>query len=225
MNEQDKKKNKWANYWSRQSDPRHAINDDNFYKELSKEIIYHLGILENKKILELGCGDGALLKYLPINADQYTGVDFSENLLELFGRKFPNYHSLNKGAIEYLQETGEKFDIIFSFGLLQYFDDTELLKLFELQKKAMNSKAIAVHFGIPVEEQKHVFLTGQGAQNASKFKKRRFLKQLKSRFRNNIGNWHKLHCLYKYSESCGFSTKIYGNINYLYRVNLYQRAL
>ena len=226
MSEQGKKKNdKWESYWSEQSDPRHAVNDDNFYEKLAKEITYHLGNLENKKILELGCGDGALLRHLPINGDQYTGVDFSDSLLDLFSNNYPGYKSLNMGASEFLKETDEKFDVIFSFGLLQYFDEAELLKLFSLQNRAMKNNAIAVHFGIPVEEKKHVFITGQGAQNTSGFQKRSFLKQLKSRFANNIGHWHRLHFLYKCSESCEFSTNIYGSTNYLYRVNLHQKRL
>lgn len=217
-------RNKWADYWNQQSDPRHSINNDNFFKKVAKEMEYHLGDLQNKTILELGCGDGSLLKHLPIEAKQYTGVDFSESLLKIFSNNFPNHKVVNHGAIEFLQESNETFDIIFSFGVLQYFNETQLQELFSLQKKSLNKNGIAIHFGVPIEEQKPVFLSGQGTQNASCFKKRAFLKQIKSRYKNNIGHWHRLEALYDISSSSGFTTEIIGGMNYLYRVNLYQQV-
>lgn len=214
----------WHSYWKKQSDARHALNQSSFHEQIASEIAFHLGDISGKKILELGCGDGALIEYLPIKAEQYTGVDFSKNLLEIFKQKKPQYKTHTSGAIEFLESCTEKYDLIFSFGVLQYFDKKALEYLFNLQKKALNKDGSAFHFGIPVTEQRNVFVNGQGTPNTVYVANRPLHIKIKSRFYNNIGHWHSIVSLREISEKCGYqNSAIFGGIHYLYRINLLQQ--
>jgi cyclopropane fatty-acyl-phospholipid synthase-like methyltransferase len=217
-----KKTDKWQSYWNQQSDPRHAQNQTPFFKSVADEIQYHCGDLTGKTVLELGCGDGSILKFMKVEKDGYIGVDFSASLLDIFAINCPGYATQQTGAIEFLKDSDSRFDVIFSFGVLQYFDEAGLEELFTLQRDALNENGFAIHFGIPIAEQRHVFSTGQGTPLTAGSHGRSWFKQIKSRFKNNIGHWHRLHRLSEISAGCGFKNQIYGGINYLYRINLHQ---
>lgn len=215
-------KQNWKDYWNKQQDPRHSVNQDSFFEKVAKEIEFHLGDLKNKKILEIGCGDGALLKFLPITAEQYVGVDFSDSLLKKFKKTYTDYKVQNIGGTEYLDSTKEKYDVIFSFGVLQYFNEQQLKELSELQKKHLNKGGFAFHFGVPIVENKKLFTSGKGIQNKTMFKPRSFAKETKSRLVNNIGNWHKLNSLCDITLEAGLEPHVFGGLHYLYRINLRQ---
>jgi len=214
----------WEKYWNKQTDARHVSGEPEYQQRLAAEMCFHMGKLSDKKILEIGCGDGSLIPYLPITPERYTGIDFSTSLLNIFKKNHPQFTTKAQGALEYLEQNTSKFDLIFSFGVLQYFDSTALDQLFKLQKEALAAGGKACHFGVPVLELQKLFRAGQGVQQICNFKPRSVLKQLKSKFTNNIGNWHKLPDLHQASTNAGYTTDIYGGMNYLYRINLVQQT-
>jgi len=214
----------WINYWNKQTDARHASTDPHFHKKLAEEMAFHMGEIGDSKVLEIGCGDGSLIPYLSLSPANYTGIDFSKSLLEIFHNTHPEYSTKPISALEYLQNCTEKYDLIFSFGVLQYFDTAELSTLFTLQNEALSTYGKACHFGVPVRELQSLFSAGQGVQHISNFKPRPLLKQFKSRVTNNIGHWHKLNDLHQTSTNSGYTTNIIGGMNYLYRVNVIQQT-
>ena len=169
------KENQWKDYWAVQQDPRHASNDQQFFENLGKEILFHTGSLKNKKVLELGCGDGSLIPYLDLSLDNYTGVDFSDSLLGKFREKYPDVNLVNNDALGFLAGCSEKFDVIFSFGVVQYFKKQELRSLFELQAKCVGEGGYVCHFGVPVKEMSAVFFRGLGSTVLVRNNKRRIL--------------------------------------------------
>ena len=215
-------KNNWQSYWNNQDDPRHAINDEPFFKDVAKEMRFHLGDLAGKNVLELGCGDGAIVKYLDVDPKKYLGIDFSEPLLNRFANVLPGHEVCQMGAIEFLEQSKRTYDVVFSFGVLQYFDIEQLSKLFALQQSAMSQGGYAFHFGVPVKELRAPFLNGQATQKTAHTAGRSMLKRLKCRWSNNIGNWHSLSNLSKVSANNQLTAQIFGGINYLYRINLRQ---
>ncbi len=81
------------------------------WKELQVFIPY---IKDNFKILDLGCGNGRLLKsLLPINKNfNYLGVDFSEDLIEAARKNHPDFRFVVADMTE-LNFAPETFDMIF----------------------------------------------------------------------------------------------------------------
>jgi SAM-dependent methyltransferase len=80
---------------------------------------------ENKKVLEIGCGIGTDAVNFARHGANYTGVELSKVSLGLAMKRFEVY-GLNGRFIEGDAETiydvldGEKFDFIYSFGVLHH---------------------------------------------------------------------------------------------------------
>jgi len=102
-----------------------------FAKEYSKKNIIqkkiiqkYAPILENKKILDLGCGNGSIFEF--ITPKNYIGIDFSENMLQL-------HPHTNKFCFDFnTQECWnfikmQKFDLLVSFSALQWAKDLKFI--------------------------------------------------------------------------------------------------
>ena len=85
------------------------------------------------RILDIGCGTGHILKYLPDDVE-YHGVDMEEDYIS-FCRSRYGYR-----ASFYHEKVGEKdhsewhnhFDVINMHGLIHHLDDNDSLKLMQL---------------------------------------------------------------------------------------------
>jgi cyclopropane fatty-acyl-phospholipid synthase-like methyltransferase len=76
---------------------------------------------EASRVLELGCGNGDLYPYFRDRCSTYTGVDFSEAMIARFQENWPDVDLKCCDAITLPDVQGE-FDVIFSNGLIQYFN-------------------------------------------------------------------------------------------------------
>lgn len=216
-------RNRWSSYWASQETPRHVLNNEGFYQDLAREILFHTGPLNGKTVLEIGCGNGAIFTHLDIDPQKYTGVDFSATLLEQFDKRRKDLKLVKQDALGFLRSTTDKYDVILSFGVLQYLTTQELDELFQLQTKALRQGGLCAHFGLPVTDLDAPFYKGLGSSHAlGNIRPRGLLKQAVSRFRNRIGHWHSISDLYRQSQAAGYSTRIVSNIYYFYRVNLLQ---
>ncbi len=82
-----------------------------------------------KKVLDLGCGSGALIKKIDWDMEHFVGVDFAPGMLELHPKaKYVEciYGNFNDAALfEYLSTS--VFDYIFSASALQWAEDLDAL--------------------------------------------------------------------------------------------------
>jgi len=82
-----------------------------------------------KKVLEIGCGRGSLSCYFSDAGYDCTLVDLSENVIEV-AKKIFEINSLNAnfvvGDANDLKIPSDTFDIIYSIGLLEHFEDVEV---------------------------------------------------------------------------------------------------
>ena len=83
------------------------------------------------KILDLGCGNGRLLKVLESSAQKfdYLGVDFSANLLEQAKKQFPNFsfQLADMASINFPDNSFEVICLVASFHHLDTKKDREYL--------------------------------------------------------------------------------------------------
>lgn len=91
----------------------------------------HAGLKPNTRLLDLGCGPGALVDLLPPST-LYFGIDISEKYIESAKRKYPSRGAfvcgdLNDASV--LARLG-KFDTCIAFGVLHHLNDSEARKLF-----------------------------------------------------------------------------------------------
>jgi SAM-dependent methyltransferase len=82
------------------------------------------------RVLDIGCGPGDLIRYLPGVA--YTGTDLSEAYIESARRRFGDRGRYFVGRVSSLDpaELGE-FDVVIAKSLLHHIDEDEALHLFE----------------------------------------------------------------------------------------------
>ncbi|MDX1668840.1 MAG: class I SAM-dependent methyltransferase [Limnobacter sp.] len=85
---------------------------------------------QDDRLLDLGCGNGALTSLLYDSVSRVVGVDFSEYLISVAQRDFQKpgqYDYLVDDANHYLKSTheGELFNKVLLYGCFAYFPDAE----------------------------------------------------------------------------------------------------
>ncbi len=81
------------------------------------------------KFLDIGCGNGRLLKLLGETELEYTGVDFSENMLKEARSKHPNQKFILADALN-LPFSEQSFDAIVSLAVLHHIPSEEFRQKF-----------------------------------------------------------------------------------------------
>lgn len=123
-------KETWREIWTRKgkvSGSREDLLAFNGYEatkinmqEVAAQIVKALDIKPTDKVLEVGCGAGALAQYL--NCD-YVGIDYSPTLvqrhIEFLG------HSVMVGEANDIIFKDKSFDKIICYGVFMYFDSDE----------------------------------------------------------------------------------------------------
>jgi len=82
-----------------------------------KQIINHIGCDEHSSILDVGCGNAELYKFLNFNGfkGSYTGFDINDSLLDQAKKKYKNINCKN---VDILNHTiSEKYDYVVVSGL------------------------------------------------------------------------------------------------------------
>ncbi len=95
--------------------------------EVAKKLITSMPTCKPKKILDLGCGSGAIYKLIDWEIEKFVGVDFSSNMLSLHPEaqnvtcKLGDFNDAK--LFEELRE--EEFDYIISASALQWAADLD----------------------------------------------------------------------------------------------------
>lgn len=101
-----------------------------------------LHLARKDHLLDLGCGNGALASYLFDDIDKYTGIDFSEYLLQIAAEYFKPNDAVNyieKDVIEYIDTLKENpgYNKILIYGVISYFKHNDVLKLLQTIEKRL----------------------------------------------------------------------------------------
>ena len=106
------------------------------------------------KLLDIGCGPGGILHYLPENVE-YTGFDASHQYIEAAQKRYGNRATF---ICEQVNTTNLKehshFDIVLAIGILHHLDDAETLQLFKIAHAALkNGGRLITMDGVFMEKQ------------------------------------------------------------------------
>ena len=101
-------------------DAKTYANQFNFVPEYGRALIDILTPQAGEKILDLGCGTGALTAQLAAKGCQVTGIDQDANMIALARQTYPELTFFQQDA-EHITLT-ETFDAVFSNAALHWMD-------------------------------------------------------------------------------------------------------
>lgn len=82
------------------------------------------------RILEIGCGPGTIVNYLP--PSDYLGFDLSPRYIELAKRRFPKAHFVCERVNQFTLAKERSFDVVLALGIVHHLDDAEARQLFQI---------------------------------------------------------------------------------------------
>ena len=117
------------------------VAGDAFYEYVEK----YVRPKESDKILDIGCGTGNILEYLP--RVKYVGFDISQDYIDNAIKRFGNCGTFlcKKVSREAIQDR-ETFDIVLATAVLHHLNDDEALQLFELAQSVLKPSGRLVTF-------------------------------------------------------------------------------
>jgi len=84
---------------------------------------FPMNLCSGGKLLDLGCGSGALLKLAEQHGYEVTGVDFNPVRLRT-AREFYGLHDLRMTSVEeFLTTSSEQFDVVWLFSVLEHLEN------------------------------------------------------------------------------------------------------
>jgi 2-polyprenyl-3-methyl-5-hydroxy-6-metoxy-1,4-benzoquinol methylase len=108
---------------------------------LEKEIydlhLKWIGDLKTMRVLDLGCFEGNSLSfYMAKNAKEYVGIDLSDKAIGILKNRLKEIPTANVYAIDFLSSDFKEqdFDLIYAYGVLHHFKNTDKL-IYKLKQK------------------------------------------------------------------------------------------
>ena len=104
------------------------------------------GDLSNKKVLDLGCFSGNYWSmFLAENSKEYLAIDLSEVGISKLKKRLVNIPNANAETIDFLSAEFKEneYDLIYAYGVLHHFENTENLINRLNDKLAVNGQIIS----------------------------------------------------------------------------------
>lgn len=107
----------------------------------------HIRPESSDRILEIGCGPGTIIPFLPTT--DYVGFDASPEYIKLAQKRFPGLHFVCERVSRYTLAERGYFDIVLAFGILHHLDDAEAVQLFRIAHDALKPGGrLVTHDGV-----------------------------------------------------------------------------
>lgn len=208
-------------FWASKTWPMTRSNTPEYYKFMGSELRMLWNPATPKRVLELGCGNGAMFAFLEFPPDGYKGVDFTRHFIADFQSRHPSVAVECCEASSYVD--GNSYDLIFSNELVQHFDAQMLLRHFQNARSMMHPDSLFICAGIPWKAHRSRFRSGIVTGRRPSL-----LRSIKCTVRDllgkdGMGHWYDLSEIQKAAGEMGMSVQFYGSLMYLYRFHAVMR--
>jgi len=107
-----------------------------------KQLVQRVSLPPDASILDIGCGTGILSRLLEGRYTQYSGIDFSEDMISTardLTKELANCHFHCANAIEFLDGKVEQFDAIFLLDISEHVADRQWSAIVEAAHPALKA--------------------------------------------------------------------------------------
>lgn len=216
----------YREFWKNQTTPLHRMNDEKTYKAYAQElsnIFSYLGYF-NGKILEIGCGNGALFPFFDFDHRLYTGIDFSPSLMKIFRANYPNVSLIECDAADFIPD--DKYNLIFGNAVHQHFSKKMLTYHVKNMLSCLTDGGALVLANVPYSKFRNNLFYGELFPNSHrdslsiKSLKRRLspIYQLLTTRSDGIGFWYSIKDIQEITGE-NYTVDIFGSNFYPYRVH------
>jgi SAM-dependent methyltransferase len=110
------------------------------------------------RILDIGCGPGAILAHLPESIGQYTGFDMNPGYIEAARRRWGNRGTFSCRSVEAgTLPAGDAYDIVLANGIVHHLDDPDASQFFDIAWRALRPGGWLVTYDNIYLENQHWF--------------------------------------------------------------------
>lgn len=132
-----------------------------------EQVVTQLDLSNHDHVLDLGCGNGALASRLFGNLQSYTGVDFSEYLLEIANEYFAphdqvRYRAADIRSVESYANGLEQVNKVLCYGCIAYLSKEEVVCLLQNLRQFLPSLKKLFFGNIPRKEKASEFFLTRG---------------------------------------------------------------
>ena len=207
----------WKHYWHSKSNPEHRRDSPEYYAQYGRELSLIAGDPSNKHVIEFGCGSGSL--FVPMGFDRaraYRGVDFSDGMLAKFRSAFPDVDLVRADASSYRDE--QKYDLIFSNAVAQYFDKTMFRRIISNAVQMLAPGGEILIGSVPWKNARRGYYLGELALRPRRKIAWDFMVYVDSLVRGDrLGRWYSLAEVVSITNQFNLSTEFFGSMHYPYR--------
>jgi len=218
----NKKKNQWIKIWRQKGNDLNSskiekilnsgghdtangkFNKKNWFRYI-KSLFQDIKLSKNSEILEYGCGAGAVLSFWYGKRYKLNGIDYSKTLITKGKKYFPKIN-FRVGEISAISSFDNKFDLIFTHSVFQYFENYEYAKNLILKMLTkLNKKGYICILDVPNKDKERKFV-----------KKRKIalgIKEFKKKYEKNKHFFYKKSFFKDFAKKNNLSVRIFDHFS------------
>jgi ubiquinone/menaquinone biosynthesis C-methylase UbiE len=211
----------WHAHWKTKTDGEHRFNSPEAAAFYARELMLYFPN-GRARALELGCGAGDQFRTYQERFSSYVGIDVSSRMLEQF-RASASTARLLCGDIARLPLRKAEFDLVFSNGVAQYLNPSELAANLAEVRRVLVPGGVYLIANIPDAHLRFFYYAG-ALRSDVRASWRRLVRSIGAEIKNRVGgrprrmgNWYARRQVVEAAKRQGLACRTFSSASYEYR--------